>query len=502
MDHIRDILLTFSEKEKTEFRHFLLRQKHNEQRKDLQLFNELSQTEIPQKKLAKRKGTDAYHSVRKRLMKHLADHIVLRQLNDESTDTGSITGLLSIARYLFEKGMPENGWKYLRKAEHQALQNDRYDLLLTVYMNMIDHAHHSRDYALDEILQRMEACKKLQEEDERLIIATAHIRRKLNELKSGTGISSFPKFVEDIIEQYKLHEVLSTRPKHLIQLMEIVRSTYLALRDLSNFEPLVKEKFIQFENSGVESAQKDIIRIQFLYMIAHCLFHNRKFEECLVYIEALDEQLKKTGGKFERNYLPRSLSVKCSILSLSGKNEEAIALLEKQILKRGSFFNPNDEWNLKLNLAFYYFNGALYKKANRVFIEMDQHSDYFYEKKMGTEWVIRSKMIRLIVQYELGNAEQSLQILSKLEKQYKHFFAQETYTRAKHFLSLIKLFLKDPYKQNYQNFRELAEQKLFSYSPSTEESKALAFFSWLKSKFTGADYYSTLLEEVNFHQDS
>ena len=119
MDKLQELVNTLSEDDKKEFRIFINRQKSKKQRKDLDLFELVAEQTPPkeiQQKLYKTPNKVAYHTLRKRLLKHLTDFIVLKQIDNDPTSTSSISGLISLATYLFNNKSDELGWRFLNKA--------------------------------------------------------------------------------------------------------------------------------------------------------------------------------------------------------------------------------------------------------------------------------------------------------------------------------------------------------------------------------------------------
>lgn len=497
MNQVQEILASFTAKDRNEFRAFLARKRNTKGRKDVDLLRKLSPDRYSEKALESQKGKDAYHSLRKRLMGQIAEFIVLKQMNEDLSETGVLLGWISLSRYLFDKGMHVQGWKYILRAEKLALETERYDILQSVYLLMTEYIHTQTTYNPEEIFLRQRECRKLSEQDERLSQATALIRTEMNKIKVSSDITNFPAFVEHTIRRFELDDVLLSRPLHMFRLIEIVRSTYLAARDLTNFEPLILEHYQRFEKVSENKRHHHFYRLQFLYMIAHALYHNRKFAMCGQYLSVMEHEMKRFGGHFEKQFKAKYLSLLCSMWSFSGKNKNSIEVMEQVLAQKSNKFSLSDFLNLKLNLAFYYFMSDEFKKANRIFVDFGQHSHLYYEKKMGQEWTLRMRMIHLIIQYELGNEDISLSMIRSLEKDFEDMLNQKQYLKAKSFLQFLRVYMKDPYSISFPEFHEKALVELFVVPAGTEESKAIAFYCWLKSKLLQRNYYEVFLEEVN-----
>src|SRR5210317_1764991 len=116
MDTLKLIVKTMKSQEKKDFRNFIHSQKKLENRKDLELFDLISNENDEQNlelALYGKSNKVAYHALRKRLTRKLTDFIVLKRLEEDTTTSSSLMGLISLARYLFERRAEALAWDYL-----------------------------------------------------------------------------------------------------------------------------------------------------------------------------------------------------------------------------------------------------------------------------------------------------------------------------------------------------------------------------------------------------
>ena len=186
MDKLQELVNTLSEDDKREFRIFINRQKSKKQRKDLDLFeliNNQTPVKIIQEKLYKTPNKVAYHTLRKRLLKHLTDFIVLKQIDSDTTATSSIAGLVSLATYLFKQKSEDFGWRTLEKAEQIAIENEHYELLNNIYHLQIDESNSEFSPDINTIYEKWKNNKQLVDENEKANIAYNFIKRELNDIR-------------------------------------------------------------------------------------------------------------------------------------------------------------------------------------------------------------------------------------------------------------------------------------------------------------------------------
>lgn len=494
MDHLEAVLHTFSRQDQAAFRRFVGRQQWKDSRKDLALLDELLGKKT---QLVDRKGKQTYHALRKRLYAQLADYVVLKQIGEQSESGENILTYYFFSQYLFTHHLPETAWKYLRKAEKSAIRAERYDLLRMIYLLMIEQQQEGNADTMNRLLQCYNQVSVRAAEDERLTLATALIRDRLQQIKQSAELENFTLFIEEILDRYQLQKVVFDRPAQLYHLLEIVRNTYLVMRQMKNFESFVVEKYAQFNRIASEDHQHLYIRLHWLYMIAHAYYHNKKFAAALEILEELQMRMRQHHHKYFHQFYPMYVSLYSSIKSLQGENAVAIQLHEAFLAHRKNPLDIKVKLNMQLNLAFFYFNQEEYRKANRLFLQLE-HSDKWYEKKMGKEWLLRSKLIQSVVQYELAHEDVSIQILKSAEKDFAGFFLQSQYARVEVFIHYLRKFMQDPGSFDFATFRNDAGALLFEENPAEENLNALAFYCWLKAKLLERKYYEVLLEEVSF----
>ncbi|MCH8331208.1 MAG: hypothetical protein IH946_07485, partial [Bacteroidetes bacterium] len=443
MDNLQEIIRTMGEDDRKEFRIFINRNKKKKNRKDLELFRIFESDKEVQKadilnKLYADGNRNAYHSLRKRLAKHLNEFIVIKRLEEDTTAASSVMGLLSLSRYMFDKNSYRLGWKYLRNAEEEAKKNEQFDLLNSVFNMQVEFAETQHANDLKEIIAKRKENKPLAEEDERANIASSLIKLKLQESRVKGIDLDFDKVVEQILKEYKLSEAVTKRPKLLHALMSISRSAILAKKDFHSFAPYIIKQY----HSAVFTKKDQYYKLSLLYMIAHTMYRVRKFKEIFKYLELMKEALGQPGTGWYWNFYPRYILLLAAAYAYTDENKKAINILE-DILEDESQIGYPAQLNIKLNLAVYYFHQNDYDKTNEVLFSI-YHTDNWCEKLMGKEWVLRKNMIELINQYELENYDVASNWIRAVDRNYKDLLSQHRYRNAKGFLGILRLMIAKP----------------------------------------------------------
>ena len=153
MKHLEEIIGSMEQEELKEFQAFIQRHRHKRERKDLRLFQLLTTEQCSPAEILRQldiPNTNAYHTLRKRLYRHLSDFILLKSMDQEVTAAGRVNALLTMSRFLFQKGLAEAGWKLLFRAEKYGLQNELFDLLKSIYLLQSEQSHRNEQVDLNE----------------------------------------------------------------------------------------------------------------------------------------------------------------------------------------------------------------------------------------------------------------------------------------------------------------------------------------------------------------
>jgi hypothetical protein len=495
MDDLKQIINTFSTDEQKEFASFIQRQKKLKNRKDLELFKLLShkQTYKSAQILAKLYPNDtnqvAYHAVRKRLMKHLIDFILLKS---DGKQQATVLGLISFA--LFDRKLEKLAWELLKKAEKVALAYEQHDLLNAIYNLQINQADSEFADDLTVIIEKYHKNKIYAEEDEKANIANKLIQQKLKEVRLQGNELNFKEIVKSVLQAYNLSEVIAKRPSLLYKLMTITRSAVLVSKDFFHFEPYITEQY-QFvtEKYGFQ-AQHAHYELNILYMIAHVLYRNKKFSQSIGYLEKM-KNIMSGKKNLENDFYAKYTLLLAANYALCKQTHLSIQLVEEALKDKKNYLSQEDSLNAYLNLSIYYFQEENYKKANQCFIAV-QSSETWLVKKMGREWVLKKNLIELIAQYELKNYDLSRTKIKNIEKNFADMIAQPLYQNVKAYLYFIKQLLDNPTIKPEQLFAQT--NTLFSFDPIAEEDlQEIRFYAWLKAKLLKKKYQEVLTELTN-----
>jgi len=499
MDKLQELINTLSEDDKREFRIFINRQKSKKQRKDLDLFELINEQTLANEihnKLYKTPNKVAYHTLRKRLLKHLTDFIVLKQIDHDTTATSSIAGLISLATYLFKNQRNDFGWRTLNKAEKVALENEHYELLNNIYQLQIDVSDSEFAPDINLIYKKWKNNKELVDENETANIAYNFIKRELKEVKMKGQDKDLEKIIDQLLKKYGLDNLVFQRPQFLYKVLDLTRKVLLSKKDFYSLELYIIKICEKLNKTHEFSKHDHFYKINILYMISHILYRNRKFKASNTYLALMNEAMKEYNNSYFHQFYPKYTMLQAANFTYLNQNKKSIELLstvpEKEIKK----MSVENQLYIKMNLVVFYGNEMFYKEANQI-LQTFNHSDNWLEKKMGVEWVLKKNLIEIILQYELGHIDIVLNRIRAFGSNYSKLFNHPLYNRVSLFIKTIKAILDTPDIIQNKVFIEHVKNTFVSVDSEQEDLQAMAFYAWLKAKMTNKKYYDVLLDIVN-----
>lgn len=468
---------------------------------DLQLFDillkdeQLKASEICKKIYGHSSNMNAYHSIRKRLLKQLMQFLVLKRMDDDTTSASYVMGLISVSQFLFQSHQGDSAWHYLVKAEEMALKNEQYDLLDNIYNTQILHANEVSAPEIEGIIDRWKTNKLLADQDERAHVANMLIRHNLEKkIKENVHID-IHREIEKVLDDYQLDDVVFGRPKLLYNFLSIIRSAVLESKDYASFAPVIIDIYQETEHKELFKKKDHFYKLSILYMICHVLYRSRNFKLAEEYLLSFEQNMMANKQSHYHLFYPKYILLLSAVKSYSGKNQESIsALLEA--LPFVNRHSPTDALNILLNLSVYQFQQENYSEALKT-LNQFEHSDGWYGKKMGTEWVMRKNLILLLTHFEKGNTDLASTLIQSFKKNHRDMLKLPVYSRIKTFLGFIQDCIDRPFWVATSDYYDYVDNTLERWPLESEDLQAMAFYCWLKSKMIKQPYYYVLVETVN-----
>lgn len=488
MNDLIAIIEVLNAKQREGFVKYIQRLNRRSDTKNIALFKLICQGNVQNAdhKLYGKASKNALYVLCNRLQHRLIDFIAQAGFEGETSQEMECLKLLLASRIFFEQKKHLIGFKSLRKAIVLANEIEAYPILNEIYHTYVQYAHLQNKVPLNDLLALSEANNKLYNQELRVNMLYANLRHQFGQERSV----KFQDIINGALKDFKLELDATLSFKSIYQLM---RLTNEAARESQNYyEGLSFMRTLY----GLLESKKDLkgrhayYRLQASYLMAMVLFRTKFLAESLQLVRQLNELLNKNPRY--KNLLKNQLILLESLLqNFSGNHYSAIMLLEDR---------SKNDLQLGLTLAMFKFQQQEFDKAYTLFKTWN-HSDTWYEKKLGWQWVIQKNIMEILLLIERDRLDLVLSRMSSFNRRFNPLLKEKNQTRVIHFMRIVDRLYRDWQLAENPNFISEVTQKLALKSAAEEDIFEMSFYAWLKSKLTGKALYETTLELVNYKGD-
>ena len=492
MNFIKEVIRTFTRKDKEEFEYFLARKKPQKKRKDVEVFNALYKEYLFHDTNNNLKGDQNYHAIRKRISKELTNYLILKQSSLAENYSDKEIKLLMV-KYFIDLKKYEIAWELLEKEEKLIAKMNNISLSLKLQRLKLEILPYYGAEHFESTKNKIKSLQNKQMKADEFQLFFIQIKKELQKVISEGKIEDTKDILENSMNQYGYIAHSINDPKIQLKIIELIRSEYLALKKYKFFAKTAQKYYDHIISIIQETEEHALVVAQLEYIMSHAYFRVRNFNQSLLHLDRL-KKVMKNSDLIAESYQTRFIALVSSINVFMGKLDEAIDLHKKTIEGSKAKLSNKEYLNLSLNLVAYYCTRGDFSKANRIILFMNE-SDLHYQKQMGREWLIRKELIRTLVQIELGNIEISIRILKNLKNKHEDMLLTDQYTMVFHYINIMLAYLNDPFKVNKDTLNKMEEKVNFKKDKLFDDPKLLSFYVWLKSKIVNKNLYELLQEE-------
>lgn len=492
MNAIDEVISLMSNKDKQAFITYLSKKNKRFDTGNIELFRLLETDDINAlEKFRRIKSADAYHAMSKRLYDSLVEFMANRSFANDTSEEQEVLRLLVVSRVFFEHKLYKAAFKCLAKAEAKAAALEQFALLNEIYRTRIQFAHFDPSTPLERLLQKYEANRKKLEQEERLNLAYAVLRRELGAIYHQGKVVDLTSLIQETIKSYGISLKHALTYRSLYQILFIANEYASINSDYSLISPFVMKAY-RFIAGREGLAEKHLYyHIYILYFIANSHFRNRRYAESGSFLDKMQAEMDKQGGKYHQRFCHRYFLLRALNANYSGNPGNAIHIAEKA-LQQHKKADPNDINDLRLCatvLCLQHDNG---RQAIRHFKEFS-HTDAWYEKKMGMDWAIRKSLVEVILHAQLENTEMALSRLKSFRRRYRKYLESVSEERVLVYASLLEKYIARPEIIKTHSFSE-AIAGLIGPSGGNADIFVVSFAGWLLAKTERKPVYETTLQ--------
>lgn len=493
MNALQEISNMMNEAEKKAFIQYLSKKNKRKDTGNIELFNSLKTDDINYTKnnLEGKKSTDAYHALRKRLYDNMINFMANHSFENDTSQENTILRFIVVSRLFFEHKLIKTAFKCLAKAEEIALSIEQFSLLNEIYLIQIQFAHFNLSEPIEKIIAKFKANKKQLEYEEQLNLGYAVLRRELAAIYHEGRIVDFQALIKNTIETHGISLKQGLTFKSLYQILFIANEYASINNNFSLIEPFVVKSY-RFISKKTDLTDRHLYyHIYILYFIANFNFRNGQFSESLNYLNLMYLELQKQSGKYYQRFCLRYFLLLAFNENYLGNPQKAIEIAEKS-LSSNKKADLNDSNDTRLMLVVFYLQQNAGRNAVKEMSKLN-HTDSWYEKKMGIDWTIKKCLVEILLHAQQENIDLALSRIKSFKRRYKKYLLTVNEERVVQYLLFVEQYVMKPEIIQTQKFQKTIEGFIITAQSGPKDILIMSFLSWLLAKVRRKMIYETTL---------
>lgn len=484
MKGIKTIINNLSQEEQQEFLLQLNRKNRRTDTKNVKLFKLINtgKTENLDLILYGKPAKNSYHALCKRLQDNLIDFVASKSFAGETSEELEVLKLLLASRIFFEKKQYKIAFKTLDKSEKLAKQTDMHSILNEIYHTKIQYAHLNQSIFLSETIKASEENMLLYQQDFNLNRAYAIIK---GELKNGST-RSVNEIIHDVFSKFHIAVNTALTYKSLYQLMEITATAANLQSDYFAISKFMAELYEIIDEKRDFKDKHRFYHISILNLLAITNFRNKKFDQSISFANQMEVEMRKNNNSYYKRFSEKLTIIKALNFNYTGGSEIAISMLQNF---------KNDALDVRLLLVMCLFQQSNFAEAYQKLRGLN-HSDVWYEKKMGKIWVLKKNIIEILLLIEMDKLDLVLIRLQSFKRKFSVYLHQKGEQRVLAFMRLINRYYENPDEVISQKFKDEVERSFDWIEKEQEDIFVMSFYAWLKAKMQNEDIYKVTLQLV------
>lgn len=489
---INEVVSFMSQSEKKEFVKYLNHRNKRTDVKNVTLFEAINtQDELAFKK---QMNANAYNVLKKRLTDALLDFLALQTLQSEAKEELGVIKQLVVSRRLLSHGQFKLAFKILKSAEAQAHKIGSLSILSEIYHTLIQFSDQPLAPNQEELFVKFESNQAKIIMEERLNLVFAVVKKAFKQKEFESSQIDLTKFIVDNYIKFEISEDVGYSFKNLFKLAQIADIYGSDSRNYAKVDLFFVKYINQLKGTEKDSINDLVYHIDLLYLVSNIYFRKKQFDKSLDFLSDMYVQMQRFNNKYMNDRLIKYVNLLALSLNFKGEYKESITQLKSLVDSRK--YNEVELLNPLLALAMVYFQQYNLKAAKEILKTFNQ-TDYWYEKKMGVDWVFNKTCIEILLHIELGNIDLVDSKIRHLLFRYKIYFQQDASVNVLPFLKLVKQYYHHPEVIEQPEFAAKVEVSLVFKHKKEEDIFFMSFYAWLKAKMEKRAIYEVTLELMN-----
>ena len=178
-----------------------------------------------------------------------------------------------------------------------------------------------------------------------------------------------------------------------------------------------------------------------------------------------------------------------------GRSQEGIAIAERA-LSSNKKADPVDSNDIRLMLIVFYIQQNAGRNAAKEMAKLN-HTDSWYEKKMGIDWTIKKCLVEILLHTQQENTELALSRIKSFKRRYKKYLLTVNEERVADYLLFTEQYILKPEIIQTQKYQQTIENFIITAQNGPRDILIMSFLAWLLAKVRRQTIYETTLKLIN-----
>lgn len=487
MDILEKTIQSLSHEEVVNYKLYAFRKEKDITRKDIVLFdlmrksinNDANQIDYFKELYPKETNKNTYHRLKSRLLTEVDNSMA--QFYFHKTDSHYIYNELELYKTYIQKNKLEIALYHLKKAETKAIESFDYPLLDIIYHEFIDLSSQYGDITPAIYIEKRNKNAILLSELRSLDDALATIIFELKRHQTFSEVNSQKVTrLQKTIEQLKKKKIFASQIGFKIKMYQAISSLLITQKDFTTLETYCISTYNDFTKQHLFTEQTHRTKLTILVHISNALYHTKKHEQALKYLDKLKLAITEFNNLYYNNYVffyYSSLANNYSILNLL----KAVEVLQEAKKTKAIQQQETLLGYIHLNLAGAYYDLKEHKTALKNILMLIQNPAF---QLLDDAFKLKVNIHELILRIELQDFEYSTKLIHQLLKSFRKTLKKAEHQQDVEFLLLLdKLIVKNQWHITKKT-KELLHQFLTT-KHITVANSIVNYKDWLDESVVG-----------------
>ena len=478
------LLKTIEALNKEEIRYYKIlscRTHEEKKRKDIILFDEIKKniTNYNEESIAKKmygSKKNNFYQLKSNLL-HSINKSIVSQHTDKEKDT-SLYNIILLSRIYKRKGNVELAYHYLKKAEKKAGKIEAFEMLSTIYSEILKLSHQLISIDIEKYIKRKKKNKKNLDLSQEIDITLCSVMYKIKTSQNFSDKKDNSKALKSIIDSLSTNNNISKSSKFKVKLFQAISRELLQKNDFKSLEKYLKITYQNFIKNKLFNKNNHDQKLMMLTYLTNCLYKNGKIKESLLIAKKLNNAMHEFEGFLKNQFL--FYYYNALVINYSNIDKEKALNVLKEAEKNEVIQTlPTFGLFIYLNTGLILYDQKKYKQSIKNISRLILQQDFI---NLSTHLQLKIIIAELIIRHHLNQTD----IIHKKIKQTKRKYKKEL-NKNKRDLMILLILEQLIYCTNIyldkKIQKDIKEIQSISLKTNAEDTDIINYNNWLNTLY-------------------